>query len=688
MKTLVALVCLLGTSLAVPTNSLRHQFKQTRKYFPGKDGSIFSGTFMKTDYDHHKTNSTESHEVEITSSESKQDYSESQSEKITNHNGPESDAQRQNQNNSENRIGNQDNFSFLSAGLLAALDALERPTMRHNESHPNSGSNESLGMDKNSLSKEKHGKDQTAVQQEERRGSQEENISDSVENATQEYHNRAHISENDDGELSEDYKSDEEHQGQPIITPDYPKINNQVEDSISSEIVSEESSQNPQYAQSEDNVQERFRDIQGTAFEEERVNASSTENKLGENTELRSQEDHDSDQINSQLEEQANIQSLYEAQFLDATEIDNEDKQYDVSYSNKTKLSSDVNDEETRSEEKVFFEASKTFATEGSEIVNVEDHSQEKGEGDGGVDTNETGEDTSVNMNLQMNVSSDFLVPVTGTSLGHSNDSLSESAEQVVSIASLNEDHEISRHEEKKNIILDPCQNFRCKRGKICEKDEKGTPTCACQDIISCPQTIKFDQVCGTDNKTYDSECHLFGTKCQMEGSKNGSHLHLDYRGSCKHIPSCSEYELTQFPLRMRDWLKNVLMQLYESDLDVSGFLTEKQRSKVKKIYQHEKRLKNGNHTLDLLLRDFQKNYRMYVYPVHWQFSQLDHHPVDRRLSHSELAPLRAPLVPMEHCITEFFKECNTDNDKFVSLKEWCHCFGIKDEDVRESLLF
>lgn len=39
--------------------------------------------------------------------------------------------------------------------------------------------------------------------------------------------------------------------------------------------------------------------------------------------------------------------------------------------------------------------------------------------------------------------------------------------------------------------------------------------------------------------------------------------------------------ELVQFPLRMRDWLKNVLLQLYEHDSAASGFLTAKQRFKV-----------------------------------------------------------------------------------------------------------
>ncbi|XP_030347353.1 SPARC-like protein 1 [Strigops habroptila] len=236
--------------------------------------------------------------------------------------------------------------------------------------------------------------------------------------------------------------------------------------------------------------------------------------------------------------------------------------------------------------------------------------------------------------------------------------------------------------------FLDPCRNFHCKRGKVCHADKHGKPSCICQDPAACPSTKDYEHVCGTDNKTYDGTCQLFGTKCQLEGTKMGRQLHLDYLGSCKYIPHCTDYEVDQFPLRMRDWLKNILVQHYERDLNTSGFLTEKQRNKVKKIYENDKRLTAGDHAVELLLHDFEKNYHMYVYPVHWQFHQLDQHPADRLLTHSELAPLRASLVPMEHCITRFFQECDGDHDKLIALKEWCHCFGIKEEDINENLLF
>ncbi|XP_075400153.1 SPARC-like protein 1 [Tenrec ecaudatus] len=246
---------------------------------------------------------------------------------------------------------------------------------------------------------------------------------------------------------------------------------------------------------------------------------------------------------------------------------------------------------------------------------------------------------------------------------------------------------ESSPHEDA-DSSEDSCMSFQCKRGHVCKADLQGRPHCVCQDPVTCPPTKLLDQVCGTDNQTYASSCHLFATKCSLEGTKKGHQLQLDYFGACKSIPACTDFEVTQFPLRMRDWLKNILIQLYEKNPEHAGYLNEKQRNKVKKIYLDEKRLLAGDHPIDLLLRDFKKNYHMYVYPVHWQFSELDQHPMDRVLTHSELAPLRASLVPMEHCITRFFEECDPNKDKHITLKEWGHCFGIKEEDIDENLLF
>ncbi|XP_061692035.1 SPARC isoform X2 [Syngnathoides biaculeatus] len=248
-------------------------------------------------------------------------------------------------------------------------------------------------------------------------------------------------------------------------------------------------------------------------------------------------------------------------------------------------------------------------------------------------------------------------------------------------------DEAIEPDDDDDDVAENPCLQHQCKKGKVCEVDEGNTPLCVCQDPSTCaPAEGPFEHVCGTDNKTYDTSCNFFATKCALEGTKKGHKLHLDYIGACKDIEPCLDNELKQFPLRMRDWLKNVLVTLYERDQD-NDLLTEKQKLRVKKIYENEKRLKAGEHTLDLLAHDFVKNYNMYIFPVHWQFGQLDQHPADGYLTHSELAPLRAPLIPMEHCTTRFFQECDGDGDKYIALEEWAACFGIKEEDVDNELL-
>lgn len=68
---------------------------------------------------------------------------------------------------------------------------------------------------------------------------------------------------------------------------------------------------------------------------------------------------------------------------------------------------------------------------------------------------------------------------------------------------------------------------------------------------------------------------------------------------------------------------------LPRSPLAPLSLLTRPLPRQVKKIHENEKRLEAGDHTVELLARDFEKNYNMYIFPVHWQFGQLDQHPMD-----------------------------------------------------------
>lgn len=51
---------------------------------------------------------------------------------------------------------------------------------------------------------------------------------------------------------------------------------------------------------------------------------------------------------------------------------------------------------------------------------------------------------------------------------------------------------------------------------------------------LDCCSLFDFPKVCGTDNQTYVTSCELFATKCNLEGTKKGQRLHLDYTGPCK----------------------------------------------------------------------------------------------------------------------------------------------------------
>lgn len=44
-------------------------------------------------------------------------------------------------------------------------------------------------------------------------------------------------------------------------------------------------------------------------------------------------------------------------------------------------------------------------------------------------------------------------------------------------------------------LFLDLCRNFHCKRGKVCQEDKQGKPSCICQDPAACPSTKDYERV-------------------------------------------------------------------------------------------------------------------------------------------------------------------------------------------------
>ncbi|CAG0925333.1 unnamed protein product [Notodromas monacha] len=185
-----------------------------------------------------------------------------------------------------------------------------------------------------------------------------------------------------------------------------------------------------------------------------------------------------------------------------------------------------------------------------------------------------------------------------------------------------------------------------------------------CQCIKDCP--IESDprrKVCSNHNETWDSDCVLYQMRCLCtDGDRRChddkyKHVHVEYYGTCKEIPKCSEDDMSDFRERMRQWLFNVMKEL-------------RGRQKLNEPY------------LEMEEKAEQDASLRWSYAAIWKWCDLDSHPNDRRVSRHELFPLRAPLMAMEHCIAPFFDSCDSDNNHSIDLKEWGSCLGVSTEEI------
>uniref|UniRef100_A0A1I7XRG2 SPARC_Ca_bdg domain-containing protein n=1 Tax=Heterorhabditis bacteriophora TaxID=37862 RepID=A0A1I7XRG2_HETBA len=55
-----------------------------------------------------------------------------------------------------------------------------------------------------------------------------------------------------------------------------------------------------------------------------------------------------------------------------------------------------------------------------------------------------------------------------------------------------------------------------------------------------------------------------------------------------------------------------------------------------------------------------------------------------KAVSHHELIPITAPVIPMESCIKPFLEGCDVDSDGNISIKEWGKCLGLKEGEIQE----
>ncbi|VDD94261.1 unnamed protein product [Enterobius vermicularis] len=212
-----------------------------------------------------------------------------------------------------------------------------------------------------------------------------------------------------------------------------------------------------------------------------------------------------------------------------------------------------------------------------------------------------------------------------------------------------------------------PCEDQVCGWGKECVVDKYGEPMCEC--ISKCPSVDEDDptvKVCASTNETFPSLCHLYREKClckkdikKCENPAN-SKAHLEYLGSCKELERCTDELMIQFPTRMADWLFQVMREL-------------KKRRELHNLEWEE-----------LLAEAENDDEKRHVYPVIWKFCDLDKKPHDKYVSHHELIPITAPVIPMESCIKPFLQSCDLDGDGNISIQEWGKCLGLKEGEIQE----
>ncbi|XP_066150807.1 SPARC [Euwallacea fornicatus] len=212
--------------------------------------------------------------------------------------------------------------------------------------------------------------------------------------------------------------------------------------------------------------------------------------------------------------------------------------------------------------------------------------------------------------------------------------------------------------------ITDPCLEVRCAAGLVCELDKEGEPQCVC--IETCPEEVESRRkVCSNMNETWPSDCSVYQQRCWCRGGdarcqgEKYQHLHIEYYGTCREMPECTDNEMADFPRRMRDWLFNVMRDLAD-------------RRELTPHYLKMEKEAESNMT------------RRWTNAALWKFCDLDGHPPDRYISRHELFPIRAPLMALEHCIAPFLNSCDSDDDHRITIKEWAKCLELEEDDIED----
>lgn len=74
-------------------------------------------------------------------------------------------------------------------------------------------------------------------------------------------------------------------------------------------------------------------------------------------------------------------------------------------------------------------------------------------------------------------------------------------------------------------FLSDPCASIECLSTSVCVLDSERKPHCRCGD--TCPSD--FQPVCGSDGRSYSSQCHLMQEACRSQRQ-----LRILYKGLCE----------------------------------------------------------------------------------------------------------------------------------------------------------
>jgi len=227
---------------------------------------------------------------------------------------------------------------------------------------------------------------------------------------------------------------------------------------------------------------------------------------------------------------------------------------------------------------------------------------------------------------------------------------------------------EVTIYKSEGPVIRNPCEQHVCGWGKECVIVDGGRGA-KCECATRCAEVASpdpYDKVCSSHNETFPSLCHLYRERCMckrgMAGCEDKAHAktHLEYLGQCKNLEICTDELMAQFPERMADWLFQVMKDL-------------KSRQSL-----------HGDKWQNMLTEAQEDDTLKHVYPVIWKFCDLDKKPHDKAVTHHELIPITAPVIPMESCIKPFLERCDADNDGVMTLMEWGQCLGLSLEEIVE----